>query len=155
MAVQQHKWTPSPALPNLITQGRILVPYISIMFPITLSSCFFKSFMELLQSFNSDFSVAVSFLSSKKPFWNCAHSTFEVRFLSLLLITQYSLYSSCDKADKLILMLHEGGEGHITVAWFAWMYYWPSTEGPVKFCGHSINSMSISAHFLPLLSFIE
>jgi len=64
--------------------------------------------------------------------------------LSLLLTTQYSLYSFHDKAGKLMLMLHKGGQRNIRGAWFDWMWafwYWPSTEGPVKLCQHSINSM--------------
>lgn len=75
--------------------------------------------MKLLQSFNSECSGALFHFEALKSLSEIV-PTLLLRLvqglLSLLLTTQYSLYSSRDKADKLILMLHKGGQGHIRVA---------------------------------------
>lgn len=162
-AAQEHDWTPLAALHNLPSQGQILAHILRfyICSPIHFIHIFFKTLIKLLQSCNSEISVHHLIFSLWKASLEIVPPLLLKpiqRLLSLILATQYSLYSSLDKADKLILMLHRGGQGHIRVAWFAWMQsfcYWPSTKGAVKLCGHSINSMRSSASFLPSLNFIE
>lgn len=87
--------------------------------PIHFIHVFFKTFMKLLQSFNSAISGASPHFQPLKSLSETVPSLFlkpVQGFLPLILASQYSLYSSLDKADKLILMLHKGGQGHIRVA---------------------------------------